>query len=154
MNNPVLTNAFVTEPEETLPVRTEHRRILTSLPAPETLECLRECVRLFPEVTCYPPPIVWDRADGYQVFDRAGNCWIDFSSTAVMTNTGHGHPAIRETLKQHVSGELLAQFCFPSELISSPHGFLQPAGMLGTVNSVMESIRTGARYTMRSLASP
>jgi len=60
--------------------------------------------------------VLWDRAEGYQVFDAAGNCWIDFSSTAVLTNTGHGHPAIRQALAEHAKRGLLAQFSFASEI--------------------------------------
>jgi 4-aminobutyrate aminotransferase-like enzyme len=67
-------------------------------------------------VNCYQPPIIWDRASGYQVFDADGNCWIDFSSTAVMTNTGHGHPAIRAAIAEHARTGLLAQFSFASEI--------------------------------------
>ncbi len=71
---------------------------------------------MFPEVNCYQPPVVWDRADGFQVFDANGNCWIDFTSTAVATNTGHGHPAIRTAVARHVEGGLLAQFNFLSSV--------------------------------------
>ena len=77
---------------------------------------LRASERYFPQVNCYQPPIVWDRAEGFQVFDAHGNRWIDFSSTAVMTNSGHGHPAIRAALADHVESELLAQFSFVSPI--------------------------------------
>ncbi len=114
--NDALPNAFLFPPEECAPVETPFRRITTPLPAPGTEKVLADAVRYFPQVNCYQPPIVWDRAEGYQVFDAAGNCWIDFSSTAVMCNSGHGHPAIREALSQHVAEGLLAQFSFASEI--------------------------------------
>ncbi len=113
---PVLTNSFRAAPEPAPRVETAHRRIATPLPAPETAERLAQAARLFPQVNCYQPPILWDRAEGYQVFDRAGNAWIDFSSTAVMTNTGHGHPAIRRAIQEHAAHGLLAQFSFASEI--------------------------------------
>ena len=96
-------------------IETEHRRIHTPIPAPQTRDVLDKHRRLFPRVNCYQPPIIWDRAEGYQVFDAAGNCWIDFSSTAVMTNAGHGHPAIRHALETQAREGMLAQFSFPSE---------------------------------------
>ena len=40
-------------------------------------------------------PIVWDRAEGFQVYDKWGNTWIDFTSTIFVTNSGH---ASNETL--------------------------------------------------------
>ena len=112
----VLTNSFLAAPEATPRIETAHRRITTPLPAPETTARLAAAAKLFPQVNCYQPPILWDRASGYQVFDAAGNCWIDFSSTAVMTNTGHGHPKIRAALQSHAEHGLLAQFSFASEI--------------------------------------
>ncbi|MFP6766822.1 MAG: aspartate aminotransferase family protein [Planctomycetaceae bacterium] len=109
------TDKFATLPTEVTPVETAHRRITTPIPAPETLDVLAASRELFPRVNQYQPPIVWDRAEGFQVFDAAGNCWIDFSSTAVMTNTGHGHPAVREAVARHAADGLLAQFTFPSQ---------------------------------------
>ena len=26
------------------------------------------------------PPVIWDRAEGLQVYDRWGNMWLDWSS--------------------------------------------------------------------------
>ena len=116
MTTPVLTNSFLLTPEVGPRIETAHRRIATSLPAPESTNRLADAARLFPRVNCYQPPVLWDRAEGYQVFDAAGNCWIDFSSTAVLTNTGHGHPAIRQALAEHAKRGLLAQFSFASEI--------------------------------------
>ena len=112
----ILDNSFLTEPEPAEHIESKHRRIVTSLPAPCTVNRLADAARLFPQVNCYQPPILWDRADGFQVSDAAGNRWIDFSSTAVMTNTGHGHPAIRAALRDYLDEGLLAQFSFASDV--------------------------------------
>ncbi len=112
----VLANAFEIEPEECPRVETPHRRIVTKLPVPESLERMKAAARFFPCVNCYQAPVMWDHADGFQVYDSAGNCWIDFSSTAVLTNTGHGHPAIRAAVIQHAEQGLLAQFSFASDI--------------------------------------
>ncbi len=113
---PILANTFVSTPEPTPPIETAHRRIATPLPTPGSRDRLAKASQLFPLVNCYQPPIIWDRAEGFQVSDDAGNCWIDFSSTAVMANTGHGHPAIREALRSHLDCGLLAQFSFASDI--------------------------------------
>lgn len=112
----VLPNAFLQEPVQTDRIETRHRRIVTPLPAPGSLELLSEAVNLFPQVNCYQPPIVWDRAEGFQVYDGFGNCWIDLSSTAVMTNSGHAHPRIRQALNEYVKDGMLAHFNFPSQI--------------------------------------
>ncbi|MCH5377079.1 MAG: aminotransferase class III-fold pyridoxal phosphate-dependent enzyme, partial [Planctomycetes bacterium] len=114
--HPVLENSFLLEPQPTKRIESKYRRIVTPIPVPESLPSLRRAAHVFPQVNCYQPPVVWDRADGFQVYDAWGNCWIDFSSTAVMANAGHGHPAIREALTRHTRRGLLAQFSFASEI--------------------------------------
>jgi len=112
----VLPNSFLARPQGTPRIETAHRRIVTPLPTPESVDRLADAARLFPQVNCYQPPVLWQRAEGYQVFDASGNAWIDFTSTAVTTNTGHGHPAIRRALAEHVESGLMAQFNFASEI--------------------------------------
>jgi 4-aminobutyrate aminotransferase/(S)-3-amino-2-methylpropionate transaminase len=114
---PVLFNSFRIEPEATPQIETRFRRIHTKLPVPESLETLRRATTVFPEVNCYQPPIIWDRAEGASITDPYGNRWIDFTSTAVMTNTGHGHPRIRKAVAKHVEASgLMTQFSFASEI--------------------------------------
>jgi len=120
MSNTTLPSGYLTdrysEPSlEVTPIETKHRRIATAIPAPKTRATLEASRELFAQVNLYQPPIVWERAEGYQVFDVAGNCWIDFTSTAVMTNAGHGHPAIREAVRKHADRGMLAHFNFPTE---------------------------------------
>ena len=42
------------------------------------------------------PPVVWDRAEGFQVHDAWGNRWIDWSSGVLIANAGHGRREIAE----------------------------------------------------------
>ena len=111
-----MQNTFLWDPEQCDAIDTDHRCIRTSLPAPETLPVLRESARLFPQVNCFQPPIVWHHADEYQVCDVVGNRWIDFSSGAVMANSGHGQREIREAVIEHADSKPLAQFCFASDV--------------------------------------
>lgn len=115
--NPLLGNAFAWPPEKTPQIETRYRRIQTPLPAPQTVELLKRAVQVFPQVNCYQAPVIWETADGFTVRDPVGNRWIDFTSTAVMTNTGHGHPRIREAVARHVGQDgLMGQFSFASEI--------------------------------------
>lgn len=62
------------------------------------------------------PPVVWDRAEGFQVYDRWGNMWLDWSSGVLITNAGHGRQEIVEAIKRQADAHLLANYAFPSEL--------------------------------------
>ncbi len=112
----VLKNSLRQKPEPGPRIETAHRRIVTDLPAPGSLATLRNTDRTIPVVNSFQPPIAWERAEGYQVYDGQGNCWIDFTSTAVAANSGHGHPAVRAALAKHVESGVLAQFNFVSSI--------------------------------------
>jgi 4-aminobutyrate aminotransferase-like enzyme len=61
------------------------------------------------------PPVVWDRAEGFQIWDANGNMWLDWSSGVLVTNAGHGRKEIREAVIREASKPLLHTYCFPSE---------------------------------------
>ncbi len=54
------------------------------------------------------PPIVWDKAEGFNVYDPWGNKWIDWSSGVLITSAGHGRKEIREAVMEQVDKPLLA----------------------------------------------
>ncbi|MDD2382265.1 MAG: aspartate aminotransferase family protein, partial [Mariniphaga sp.] len=61
------------------------------------------------------PPIVWDKAEGFQVYDKWGNKWIDWSSGVLITNAGHGRKEIVDGLKSVIDQHLLATYVFVHE---------------------------------------
>jgi 4-aminobutyrate aminotransferase / (S)-3-amino-2-methylpropionate transaminase / 5-aminovalerate transaminase len=62
------------------------------------------------------PPIVWHRAEGFQVFDAWGNQWIDWSSGVLIANAGHGRQEIVDAIAGQAAARLLTNYCFPSEI--------------------------------------
>ncbi len=106
--------AFGLEPKEVRPVDTKFRRIATKIPAPESLGVLQTLQRFEPVSMTGQPPIVWDRAEGVQVYDRYGNKWLDWSSGVVVANAGHGAAEIKEAIRHQVDKGLLHNYCFPS----------------------------------------
>ncbi len=96
-------------------VQTKFRTIRTAIPVPESLP-LFESLRLSePRSMAGQPPIVWDTAEGATVADRWGNRWIDWSSGVLITNAGHGHPAIRAAIREALERPLLSTYVFPHE---------------------------------------
>ena len=61
------------------------------------------------------PPIVWDKAEGFQVYDKWGNKWIDWSSGVLITNAGHGRKEIIKALRDLLDRKLLATYVFVHE---------------------------------------
>jgi 4-aminobutyrate aminotransferase/(S)-3-amino-2-methylpropionate transaminase len=102
-------------PEATPAIETRYRRICTKLPVPESLPIFRTLEESESPSMMGQPPIVWHRAEGFQVFDRWGNCWIDWSSGVIIANAGHGREEIREALREVIDRSLLLSYCFVHE---------------------------------------
>jgi len=103
------------EPVKVPEVKTKYRTIRTSIPVPESIPVFESLSESEPRSMMGQPPIVWDRAEGFQVFDRWGNKWIDWSSGVLITNAGHGRKEIIRALRKVLDNKLLATYVFIHE---------------------------------------
>lgn len=99
-------------------VETPYRRIVTDLPAPASIPILERLCRYEPVAMRGQPPIVWDHAEGFQVYDGCGNQWIDWTSGVLVTNAGHGRAEIIDAIVRQAQSKLLTNFNFPHEIRS------------------------------------
>ena len=103
-------------PRKVARVETKYRKIATDLPAPGSVPILEKLQAFEPVAMRGQPPIVWDRAEGFQVYDAWGNCWIDWSSGVLITNAGHGRQEIVDAVVAMAQRKLLTTYCFPTEI--------------------------------------
>lgn len=103
------------EPVKVPLISTKYRRIVTSLPVPESLPIFQQLSESEPVSMMGQPPVVWDKAEGFQVYDKWGNKWIDWSSGVLITNAGHGRKEIIEALQKVIDQKLLATYVFVHE---------------------------------------
>lgn len=96
-------------------VSTKYRQIRTKLPVPESLSIFQTLSASEPVSMMGQPPVIWDKAEGFQVYDKWGNKWIDWSSGVLITNAGHGRDEISEALKSLIDNKLLATYVFIHE---------------------------------------
>ena len=101
-------------PRKVFRVETKFRRIVTDLPVPESVPVLEKLRRFEPISMLGQPPVVWDRAEDIQVYDKYGNMWLDWSSGVLVANAGHGAPEIRQAIIDQVNSGLLHNYGFPS----------------------------------------
>ena len=110
-----MSRQFNLVPRDVGRIDTPFRQIVTPIPAPESLPVLETLRRIEPIAMQGQPPIVWNRAEGFQVFDGCGNKWIDWSSGVVVANAGHGRKEVIEAIQKQAAAHLLTNYCFPSE---------------------------------------
>ena len=96
-------------------VETRFRTIRTMLPVPESLPLFKSAAECEPRAMFGQPPVIWDRAEGFTVYDKWGNRWIDWSSGVLITNIGHGNAAIVDAIRNVIEKPLLTSYVFAHE---------------------------------------
>ncbi len=106
---------FSITPRQVPVIQTKHRQIVTPLPHPDSIPTLQKLRQFEPQSMQGQPPLVWDRAEDFSVYDKYGNQWIDWTSGVLVTNCGHGAPEVRQAIIDQANSGLLHNFIFPSE---------------------------------------
>lgn len=111
-----MSNAnFSHEPKDVEIVNTKHRSIVTKIPVPESMDTLKSIYRNESNSMHGQMPLVWNKAKGFNVFDKWGNKWIDFTSTIFVSNAGHGNEAISKAILESLNKPLLHTYTYASE---------------------------------------
>ncbi len=96
-------------------VKTKHREIKTELPCPEALVVLPELEKYESRSMQGQFPILWDRAEGFNIYDRSGNKWIDFTSTIFVTNVGHANSRILAAVREVMDKPIVHTYAYANE---------------------------------------
>jgi len=110
---------FSRKPIDVPLLRTKHREILTAIPSPGTERVLQTLETYESRSMHGQLPLVWDHADNFNVYDRYGNKWIDFTSTIFVANVGHANPRVLAAIKETLKKPLLHSYVYCHELRSS-----------------------------------
>ncbi|MDP6345688.1 MAG: aspartate aminotransferase family protein [Alphaproteobacteria bacterium] len=86
---------------------------------PESLTILEDLGRYETRAMHGQMPIVWDRAKDFQVWDRWGNCWLDFTSTIFVANAGHANQHITDAVKAALDADLVHSYSYATEIRAS-----------------------------------
>ncbi len=105
-------------PKEVGRIETKHRRICTKLPVPESIPIIERSIKYEPWSMNHQLLAVWDKAVDYQVYDKWGNIWIDFSSGIFVTNVGHGNPEMVQAIREMLDKPMLNSYYYPLEVRS------------------------------------
>jgi len=97
-------------------ISTKFRKIVTPIPPENSISILNELRKYEPDSMSLELPVVWEKAEGSQIFDENGNCWIDFCSGTFVVNVGHSHPKISKAIIDTVNNNFLHNYYFPSKI--------------------------------------
>jgi len=108
-------HAFSRLPQTVPLVSTANRRIQTDIPAPGTREVLERLEACESRSMHGQLPLIWDRAEDFSIFDGAGNCWIDFTSTIFVANVGHSNARVTAAIKDALDRPLYSCYAYANE---------------------------------------
>ena len=108
---------FKLKPQKVPHIRTKFRAIKTKIPHPQSSDVLNRISKFESSNIKDQLPVIWDKAKDFNIYDKWGNCWIDFTSTIFVANVGHAHPKIIRTLNK-VSKKLMHSYSYPTEIRS------------------------------------
>lgn len=97
-------------------VNSKYRRIKTKIPPPGLVSILKGLKKYESRSMHGQLPVAWDKAEGFQVFDKYGNRWIDFTSTIFVANSGHSNPEIIKAIKKQLDQKLIHTYTFASKI--------------------------------------
>ncbi|MBA2686658.1 MAG: aminotransferase class III-fold pyridoxal phosphate-dependent enzyme [Gemmatimonadaceae bacterium] len=106
---------FSREPLPVPAVSTSNRTIHTPIPTPGTREVLERLDAYESRSMHGQLPIVWERAVDFNVYDRADNKWIDFTSMIFVANVGHSNERVTSAMKETLGNPLYGCYAYPNE---------------------------------------
>lgn len=107
---------FSLVPQEVPKVKTDHRLIQTAIPTPGTAEVFKRLDKVESRSMHGQLPLVWDRADDFSIYDIAGNCWIDFTSTIFVANVGHSNHRVSSAIKEALEHPLYSCYAYANPI--------------------------------------
>lgn len=139
---------FSHKPKTVKKISTKYRTIVTKIPVPESIPLLERMYETESRSMHGQIPVVWDKALGFQVYDKWGNKWLDFSSTIFVANAGHSNKRIIDALKKLIEKPLLQTYNFSSPerfeyldyLIKKTPNYFEKAFMLSAGTEATEAV--------------
>jgi 4-aminobutyrate aminotransferase-like enzyme len=107
-------NEFSHQPVKVEKIKTKYRTIKTAIPVPESVPMLEKMYELEAQAMHGQLPMIWDKANDFQIYDQWGNVWIDFTSTIFVANAGHGNKHIVKALQEVLNKPLLHTYTYAS----------------------------------------
>ena len=97
-------------------IKTKNRFIHTLIPAPGTKSLFKSLSKVESRSMHGQMPIAWDKAKNFNIFDIAGNKFIDFTSTIFVANIGHSNPRLIKYIKLALSKSFLHSYAYINKI--------------------------------------
>jgi len=97
-------------------IKTKNITISTSIPAPGTTKLMNKLRKYESRSMHGQLPIAWSKAKNFNIYDIAGNKFIDFTSTIFVANVGHSNPRIKKYINQALKSNLIHSYAYINKI--------------------------------------
>tara|TARA_A100001011_G_scaffold400064_1_gene512078 strand:+ start:1159 stop:2502 length:1344 start_codon:yes stop_codon:yes gene_type:complete len=97
-------------------IKTKNRHIFTKIPAPGTKKLFKKISKIESRSMHGQVPIAWNKAKNFNIYDIAGNKFIDFTSTIFVTNIGHSNPKLLKYLNLAINKKLIHSYAYINKI--------------------------------------
>ena len=97
-------------------IKTKNIFISTKIPAPGTNKLIKRLDKVESRSMHGQLPIVWSKAKNFNVYDIAGNKFIDFTSTIFVANAGHANNRIKRYISRALNKNLIHSYAYINKI--------------------------------------
>jgi len=97
-------------------IKTKNIHIKTSIPAPGTYKLLKKLQKYESRSMHGQLPIAWSKAKNFNIYDMAGNKFIDFTSTIFVANIGHSNNRLFSYIKLALKKNLIHSYAYINKI--------------------------------------
>ena len=97
-------------------IKTNNIKISTAIPAPGTSRLIKKLDKVESRSMHGQLPIAWSKAKNFNIYDIAGNKFIDFTSTIFVANVGHSNERIKKYINRSLNSNLIHSYAYINEI--------------------------------------
>ena len=97
-------------------IKTKNISIKTKIPAPGTYKLIKKLNKVESKSMHGQLPIAWSKAKDFNIYDIAGNKFIDFTSTIFVANTGHSNKRIKKYINRSLNSNLIHSYAYINQI--------------------------------------
>ena len=97
-------------------VKTKNITITTSIPAPGTSQLMKRLSKVESKSMHGQLPIAWSKAKDFNIYDIAGNKFIDFTSTIFVANIGHSNDRIKKYISRSLKSNFIHSYAYINKI--------------------------------------
>ena len=97
-------------------IKTKNISILTSIPAPGTKKLMKKLTKIESRSMHGQLPIAWSKAKNFNIYDIAGNKFIDFTSTIFVANVGHANDRVKKYINRALKDNFIHSYAYINKI--------------------------------------